>query len=193
MASPQPHLRDHCHHRRRGRRHRGGCPHHRTTSPGDCAIRTIRPAGGHEGGRRGRRAAGGSAAPTTQQPPEPARAGARVDDRVAEAHASDSCSTPGARRRRGAAPRSPRRRRPGQRHLRRPDRGAPATVAGESRERAPGRRRRGRRGRPAPARPARLSITAHDSSESLVQDRMLRLSLPTIIHTSSTMHTFECT
>ena len=40
---------------------------------------------------------------------------------------------------------------------------------------------------------ALLSITAHDSSESLVHDRRLRLSLPTIIHTSSITQNFECT
>ena len=33
------------------------------------------------------------------------------------------------------------------------------------------------------------SITAHESSESLVQERLLRLSLPTTIQTSSTTHT----
>ena len=46
----------------------------------------------------------------------------------------------------------------------------------------------------AGARPSRrLSITAHESSESWVHERRLRLSEPTASHTSSTTQTLACT
>jgi hypothetical protein len=40
---------------------------------------------------------------------------------------------------------------------------------------------------------ARASRTAAVSSESWVQERRLKLSLPTVHHTSSTTQTFACT
>ena len=143
--------------------------------------------------RPGRRSAGtsGTAHSLVQQRQalrpvvaQPARAGAARRGRR-------RASRPARRRRR----RSPGRRRAGStsRRRRRPGRGARAI-------------RRSRRSRaytraPSPvpagsvgARSSRVSSsTAQDSSLSCVHDRRLKLSLPTLAHTSSTTHTLACT
>ena len=88
-------------------------------------------------------------------------------------------------------PRSRRRDRSARR--RRRDRGARATARAGARARRHALRRPGPRGPAVRVRPVARSRTAAVSSESCVQDRRLKLSLPTVAHTSSITQTFACT